>query len=238
MVNFKRIIFGFSHVTCWCFLSLLTAQVSGLGSGTGMWSRIPEPSQDIPTVMLGSDNHVSLMGVINSTTSERFIKDLNTLFLPTNPKKNNSDNSDMYVYIDSPGGHVDAGMKIMSEIRKHNISCVADKAYSMAFTIFQSCANRYITTSGRLMQHQMSYGVEGTHLQVVSYVKMMDQINDYLMRLESERIGIPQHEFENLVSNDLWLFSDVAVERNFADQIVELWCTDELIEIKRCPLML
>ena len=235
MVSLKRVLLGFSHVTCWCFFSLLTAQVSGSGSGTGMWSRIPEPSQDIPTVMLGSDNHVSLMGVINSTTSGRFIKDLNALILPTKPKK---DNSDMYVYIDSPGGHVDAGMKIMSEIRKHNISCVADKAYSMAFAIFQSCANRYITTSGRLMQHQMSYGVEGTHLQVVSYVKMMDQINDYLMRLESERIGIPQQEFENLVSNDLWLFSDVAVERNFADQTVEMWCTDELIDIKRCPFML
>ena len=231
MVIFKIILLGLCNVTCWCFLISLTAQVSSLGE----WSRTWEPPQDVSTVvMLGSDNHINLMGNINSTTSWQFTKDLNALILRTNKKV---DNSDMYVYIDSPGGHVDAGMKIMSEIRKYNISCVADKAYSMAFAIFQSCANRYITMSGHLMQHQMSYGVEGTHLQVVSYVEMMNQINDYLTRLESQRIGIPQHEFENLVSNDLWLFSDVAVERNFADQIVELWCTDELIDRKKCPFM-
>ena len=68
--------------------------------------------------------------------------------------------SNKIVYIDSPGGSVLAGVKIIDQIEKYQMSCIASKAISMGFVIFQSCHNRLVTSSSQLMQHQISFGIK------------------------------------------------------------------------------
>lgn len=192
----------------------------------------------VDSVRLRSDNHVTILGEINDTTSTQFSNDLYSIITDQNLTRYDEDALDLYVYIDSPGGYVESGLKMLSEIKKYNLSCVAVHAYSMAFTLFQACAVRLIADgTGRLMQHQMSYGVMGNHLQILSHIDLMKQMNSYLTKLQADRIGVTPDVFEQLVSNDWWLFSDVAVERNCADKAVQVWCSDDLVRTNRCPLV-
>ena len=52
-----------------------------------------------------------------------------------------------------------AGSRIVDEIQKYDLDCIAHKAYSMGFVILQACNKRYITQYSSVMQHQISYGV-------------------------------------------------------------------------------
>ena len=63
-------------------------------------------------------NNILLKGEINEETTSKFIYDLNLI-----QNKNNT-----VVYLNTPGGSVQHGMKIVSEVEKYNLSCVAEAA--------------------------------------------------------------------------------------------------------------
>ena len=131
-------------------------------------------------IELTIDNSLLIRGEINDKMATEFVFDVNKRKL----KKN------MYVFLDTNGGSVDAGNQIIYEIQKNNFSCIAHKAISMGFVILQSCNERYITPLGTLMQHQMSYGIMDEKAKVESYVEYIKQVGDHLTELQSNKIGI------------------------------------------------
>ena len=96
-------------------------------------------------IELNVDNSLFIRGEIDEKMATEFVFDVNK----RKSKKN------MYVFLDTNGGSVDAGNQIIYEIQKYNLSCIAHKAISMGFVILQSCNDRYITPFGTLMQHQI-----------------------------------------------------------------------------------
>ena len=100
-------------------------------------------------ITLNTKNSLLIRGQINEQTATDLIFEIN--------KRENKNK--LYLYLDTNGGSVDAGNKIINEIQKYNISCVASKAISMGFVILQSCHKRFVTPMATLMQHQMSYGI-------------------------------------------------------------------------------
>ena len=100
-------------------------------------------------INLTSSNIIIIKGEINDNLASKFVHELN--------KKENK--QDIYIYLDTNGGSVDAGNKIVEEIIRYKLNCIASKAISMGFVIFQSCNKRYITDYTTLMQHQISYGI-------------------------------------------------------------------------------
>ena len=54
---------------------------------------------------------------------------------------------------------MDAGLQIMDEIEKDEMSCIAHKAMSIGFVILQTCKERCVTPYSTIMQHQISYGI-------------------------------------------------------------------------------
>ena len=89
------------------------------------------------SIKFNKTNNIVIREPINTETTSKFIYDLNLI-----EKKN-----DTYVYLNTPGGSVFDGLKIIEEIRKYNMSCIVENAYSMGFIIFQSCKNRYILSN-------------------------------------------------------------------------------------------
>ena len=78
------------------------------------------------------DNFVSLRETINQDSSSRLLSKLNLI-----ETKHNT----IYLYINSPGGDVMAGLEIINYIkslqrRDKQIICIAHNAMSMAFVIF------------------------------------------------------------------------------------------------------
>lgn len=171
----------------------------------------------IKTVILTLDNTLLLRGVIDEESTNKLMYDI---------QKTNATNK--ILYLDTPGGMVEEGLKIINEVRNYNISCVAEKAYSMGFSIFQSCYNRYILPNGKLMQHQISFGIGGELAKVNNYVNFIKQIETEIVEMEATRINIPIDTYREMTMNELWLYGINAINSNAADEIVNVKCSNKL----------
>ena len=169
-------------------------------------------------IFLDTNNTLLIRGEISDKQATQFIYELNQ-----KPKKKN-----VYVYLDTNGGSVDAGNKIVNEIRKYNLSCIAQKAISMGFVILQSCDKRYVTPLATLMQHQISYGIMNEKAKVESYVEFIKQIGDELTEMQAKKIGITSKRFNEKTYNDWWLFGKNALKNKCADEMVDVKCSRRL----------
>ncbi len=169
-------------------------------------------------IVLDKNNTLLIRGEINEKQATQFVFDLNKF-----PKK-----KDVYVYLDTNGGSVDAGNKIVNEIQKYNLSCIAQKAISMGFVILQSCDKRYVTPLATLMQHQMSYGIANEKAKVESYVEFIKQIGDELAEMQAKKIGMSKKRFNEKTYNDWWSFGKTALKNKCADEMVDVKCSRRL----------
>ena len=170
------------------------------------------------SVILTPSNHVSIKGRIDRYMASQFVS-----------KINNINTTNIYIYIDSPGGDVDSGQKILQYIQfkkdtNKTIMCVAWEAHSMAFNIFQSCNYRYVLPDSKLMQHQMS----------------MKNLNGNIENLNRAKI-----------MNDWFLYGEDIVKNNVADAMISsVGCNskltasdslttigDDILTISRCPIV-
>ncbi len=181
---------------------------------------------NIQTVTLTNDNFVSLRGPVTSTSISNVITDLISKHADTR-----------YIYLNTNGGSVDAGMKLINVIQSlqdNNIivNCIADSAISMGFVIFQSCTNRYVTRHATLMQHQMSLSnVEGKIRDLNSYVNFVNSMEDEINKNQADRIGLSIEEFNEKIRDDWWLTAKQSISNKVADEIVNIKCVFENSEI-------
>ena len=171
-----------------------------------------------PSVTLNPDNVITIKGPINKDTASEFIYGLNKI----------ENKQDIFVFIDTPGGSVDDGMKMFDEIDKFNMTCIAQRAYSMGFTILQACAKRFITPYATLMQHQMSYGLRGEKEKLENYAMHVKDMDDRLTQIQARKIGITDKEFKDKTYNDWWLFGEKILRENCADDFLYVSCSPEL----------
>ena len=183
-------------------------------------------------IALDLNNTIMIRGEINEKTATDFVFDLNS----RENKKN------LFVFLDTNGGSVDAGNKIVQEIQKYKLDCIAQRAISMGFVIFQSCNERYITQLSTLMQHQMSYGIMNEKAKIESYVNYIKQVSHHLVGLQSKKIGISKKEFERRTYNEWWLFGDNAIDENCADELAQVTCspslTNQTYSVEKGPYIL
>lgn len=170
-----------------------------------------------PALLMTETNNIVLRGAITEKSADDFIYSL----LLNNPE---------YVYITSNGGSVSAGHRMVAQIQQRNLTCIADRAYSMAFVILQACTHRYITTSSSVMQHQMSLGIRGPLMNMNNYLNMVNQVEEELNQMQADRIGLSLDAFEKMVSTDWWLAGQDIIDKNVADIMVSVSCTPELVQ--------
>ncbi len=170
------------------------------------------------TIKLNSTNNIILKGEVNSKMVSNFIYEIN--------KKSNKSN--IYVYLNTNGGSVHEGMKIVSEINKYGSTCIAERAYSMGFVILQACKERFILPHGSIMQHQISLGIINEKGKIDQYMNYIDQLEEEMTRLQSLRVGLSSEEFLAKTANEWWMYGEKAVIYRCADKVVNIECTKEL----------
>lgn len=153
---------------------------------------------------------INLHGPINSTNVENFMEEFN----------NSTNKTNLIVHINSPGGSVMEGNKIITLFQQQPVICIAEKAYSMAFAILQACQCRFVLRHSTLMQHQMSTMLINEIEKINSYVAFLNEISNDLIEFQSDRIGISPEEFKQRILNDWWMTAKSAVEQNCADDIL------------------
>ena len=166
------------------------------------------------TITLNLINHVSITGEINKDAMVNFISDIEKI-------KSNS----VYIYINSNGGYVDYGEDIIQymnykKLQKLKLICIAHVAYSMAFHIYQHCDIRLILPTSKVMQHQMSLGVNGNLENIKNFLKMIDSVNNRLAEIESNRLNISKYEYLNRINSDWWLYGTDILDNNIADYMI------------------
>ena len=178
------------------------------------------------TIQLNSTNVLTIRGTIDDAVANKFVYDLNK----------DINRGSKYVYLDTNGGSVSAGARIVDEVEKYKLKCIAHKAYSMGFVILQACSKRYVTPYSSVMQHQISYGVANEKAKVESYVNFVDQVGEKLDKMQAKKIGLEYETFKKKTYNDWWLSGDNIVLENVADEMVNVKCSKcvEIHEDKSC----
>lgn len=139
----------------------------------------------------------------------------------------------LLVYINSPGGSVHAGTHLIQSFRSLQaegvrIECVAQNYMSMAFALFQACDHRMILGNSIGMQHQMSFLLRGDLENVRRGFVFHDRINDELVRMELDRLGMCRDDYDLLIDHDWWLYGQDAIDAGAADEVVVVGCGADL----------
>jgi ATP-dependent Clp protease protease subunit len=132
---------------------------------------------------------------------------------------------DIFLYINSPGGSVSAGMAIYDTMQfvTNDVATVAvGLAASMGQFLLCAGANgkRYATPHARIMMHQPSGGIGGTASDIAIQAEQML----YTKKIMQERIafhtGQTVEQIERDSDRDRWFTADEAKEYGFVDQVV------------------
>jgi ATP-dependent Clp protease protease subunit len=143
------------------------------------------------------------------------------LFLESeNPKK------DIYMYINSPGGVVTAGMAIhdtMQYIRPRvGTVCIGQAASMGAFLL---CAGepgmRVALTNARIMIHQPSGGAQGMASDIEIQAKEILRIRHRMNELMAQYTGQPVEEIERNVERDKFFSALEAKDFGLVDEVFE-----------------
>jgi ATP-dependent Clp protease, protease subunit len=132
---------------------------------------------------------------------------------------------DIQVYINSPGGVVDAGMAIY-DIMQYLPNDITTVALGLAASMGQSllCAGapgkRYALRHARVMMHQPSGGIGGT----ASDIRIQAEQSLYLKRILAERTafhtGQPLERVEADADRDRWFTAEEAKAYGFVDHVI------------------
>jgi len=132
---------------------------------------------------------------------------------------------DIFLYINSPGGSVSAGMAIYDTMQFVN-NDVATVGLGLAASMgqFLLCAGtkgkRYATPHARIMMHQPSGGIGGTAADIAIQAEQML----YTKRIMQDRIafhtGQTVEQIEKDSDRDRWFSAEEAKEYGFVDHVV------------------
>ncbi|MDP3972303.1 MAG: ATP-dependent Clp protease proteolytic subunit [Candidatus Nanopelagicales bacterium] len=132
---------------------------------------------------------------------------------------------DIYLYINSPGGSVTAGMAIYDTMQFVS-NDVATVAMGLAASMgqFLLCAGemgkRYALPHSRIMMHQPSGGLGGTASDIKIQAEQMLLIKKQLAELVSQHTGQSIEQVERDSDRDRWFTADQAKEYGFIDHVV------------------
>ncbi len=132
---------------------------------------------------------------------------------------------DIFLYINSPGGSVTAGMAIYDTMQ-YVANDVATVAMGLAASMGQfllaagSTGKRYALPHARIMMHQPSGGIGGTASDIAIQAEQML----YVKRTMAERIafhtGQDVETIERDSDRDRWFTAEEAQQYGFVDQVV------------------
>ncbi|MDK8602777.1 ATP-dependent Clp protease proteolytic subunit [Trueperella bernardiae] len=133
---------------------------------------------------------------------------------------------DIYLYINSPGGSVTAGMAIFDTMQyiKPDVATVGmGLAASMGQFLLTAGAKgkRYITPHTRVLMHQPLGGVQGTATEIRINADLILQMKEELSALNAKHTGKSVEQILEDSDRDRWFTAQEALEYGFVDHIIE-----------------
>ncbi len=132
---------------------------------------------------------------------------------------------DIWLYINSPGGSITAGMAIYDTMQliEPDVATVAvGMAASMGQFLLSSGTpgKRFITSHARVLMHQPSGGVGGTATDVRINAELIMDMKKTLSELTAQQTGHTVEEIYRDNEYDHWFNAQQALDYGFVDKIV------------------
>ena len=142
------------------------------------------------------------------------------LLAAEDPKK------DIWLYINSPGGSITAGMAIydtMQLVEPDVATITVGLAASMGQFLLSSGAKgkRYATPFARILMHQPSGGIGGTATDVRINAQLIMHMRQVLSELTARQTGQPLEKILADNEHDNWFTAQEALEYGFIDHVIE-----------------
>ena len=152
-----------------------------------------------------------LNGEVNEDSSNLLIAEL--LYLESEDQK-----APIWIYINSPGGSVMDGLQIidtMKLIKAPVCTLVTGLAASMGCMIAAAGypGRRYALEHAQIMAHQVSSGTSGHVADQRASLDHAERLNDLLMNMLSQYVGMDRKKLMPKVNRDCWLSAEEA--KNF-----------------------
>lgn len=175
-----------------------------------------EKSFDIYSRLL-KDRIVFLSGEINDEVANLIVSEL--LYL------NSLNNDDIYLYINSPGGSVTAGMAIYDTMNfiKCDVStiCVGMCASMAAFLLSSGAkGKRVCLKNGEVMIHQPLGGVQGQATEIKIHAERIIKLKEKLNKILASNTGKDIKKIERDTERDYYLDSEEALEYGLVDKVL------------------
>jgi ATP-dependent Clp protease protease subunit len=131
---------------------------------------------------------------------------------------------DIYLYINSPGGSVTAGMAIyvtMQFIPNDVVTVATGLAASMGQFLLSSGTKgkRYATPNARVLMHQPSGGIGGTASDIKIQAELILHMKKVMAELTAEQTGQTVDTILKDNDRDKWFTATEALEYGFFDKI-------------------
>jgi ATP-dependent Clp protease protease subunit len=132
---------------------------------------------------------------------------------------------DIFLYVNSPGGSVSAGMAIYDTMQyvKNDVATVG-MGMAASMGQFLLCAGaagkRYALPHARIMMHQPSGGIGGTASDIKIQAEQMLYTKKKMAELISEHTGQDIARIEEDSDRDRWFTADEAQDYGFVDEVV------------------
>jgi ATP-dependent Clp protease protease subunit len=177
-----------------------------------------ERAYDIYSRLL-KERIIFLTGQINDNVASLITAQL--LFLEAeDPKK------EIYLYINSPGGLVTAGLGIYDTMQyvKPDIStlCIGQAASMGSFLLAAGCkGKRFSLPNSRVMVHQPSAGFQGQATDIEIHANEVLALKKRLNEIYSKHTGKSVDEIKSALERDNFMTAETAKSFGIIDQVVE-----------------
>ena len=179
-------------------------------------SQFGERAYDIFSRLL-NDRIIMLAGPIDDNIANLIIAQL--LFLENqDPKK------DIYLYINSPGGHVTSALAIydtMNHIRADVSTICVGMAASAAAVLLSSGTRgkRFVLPNAEVMIHQVMGGMEGQASDIEIHAKHILRTKEQLNKILAKNTGKGVSDIEKDSDRDRFMSADEAKKYGLVDDI-------------------
>jgi ATP-dependent protease ClpP protease subunit len=132
-------------------------------------------------------------------------------------------NEELEVEINSGGGSVFAGSEIYTKLKDYdgNVKIkIVGIAASAASVIAMAGDQLLMSPTAQIMIHNSACYADGDHNSLEHTAKVLKGIDESIANAYEPKTGIPHDELLELMSKETWLTSQVALEKNFIDEVM------------------
>jgi ATP-dependent Clp protease protease subunit len=198
-------------------MSALETQMLGMVPMVIEQSGRGERAYDIYSRLL-RERIVFLVGPVNDHSANLVVAQL--LFLESeNPDK------DIYLYINSPGGSVSAGMSVYDTMQfiKPSVStlCIGLAASMGAFLLAAGEKGKRLSLpNSKIMIHQPLGGAQGQATDIEIHAREILKTREQLNRILADRTGQPLEKIQNDTERDYFMSAEESKNYGLIDQVV------------------